>query len=122
MVTRAQRDANIAKLSAMGYTIAPDLPLERKIGALRTPREIALRLCAMDAVFTWVLQSEEDAPTERVKSYAERNNLREGMTEKERVIFFETERKEASVRKAMIVWNMENECALAWTLGFPHEP
>jgi hypothetical protein len=121
MVTRAQRDANVAKLHSMGYTIAPDLPLERSIGPLRPAREIALRLCGMDAVFTWVLQSETDAPEARLKAYAERSKLVEGMTEKEKIVF-ESPRSEAALQRDLIRWNMENECALAWALGFEDAP
>lgn len=121
MVTRAQRDANVAKLKSMGYTIAPDLPLDRAVGELRPAREIAMRLCAMDAVFTWVLQSETDAPTERVKGYAERSALAGAMTDKERVIF-DSPRVEATLHRDLIRWNMENEWALAWVLGFDREP
>jgi hypothetical protein len=122
MTARAEmRKRNVARLRELGFRVAPSLPVGRGHARLRAAREIAMRLCALDALFMWVSASEDDAPTNRVRAYADRSNLRAAMTGTERKLF-ETPRAKARAHVDTIGWRLENMWPLAWVLGFDKEP
>jgi hypothetical protein len=122
MDTGRIRGANISLLRRRGFRVAPSLPLERGKQALRPTGEIAARLMALDALFTWVCYPPDDVATSRVEQYIARNDLLTWMTPSERAIA-STER--AAARDAHIDdvgWRLENMWPLAWVLGFELEP
>jgi hypothetical protein len=88
MSTAKDRAANLATLKKRGFRVAKGLPLVRDaVDTLRPEREIALRLMALDAVFTWVADDGPGATTAKVRAYAKRNDLAKWMTTEERRIF-----------------------------------
>jgi hypothetical protein len=120
MVTPAQRTQNLAQLRARGFLPVDGLPLTHE-PKLRPAREIASRLCALDAGFVWVVESEEDVPEAKVRGYVERSRLEDAMTEAERAIW-RSPRDAARAHQPSIGWRLENEWALAWALGFETPP
>ena len=59
------------------------LPLPDVDQLVRPPAEVAARLMALDALFTWVAFPEQHAAATRVEKYLNRNGLREWLTEEE---------------------------------------
>ncbi len=122
MTSEALQTKVFADLNALGFTPAKSLPLPDLEAKLRPVGEIAGRLMALDALVTWVVFTEEDASTERVEQYIERNELWGWLTEEETEII-ETPRAEANAaHSGTIGWKLENMWALAWVLGFDLEP
>jgi hypothetical protein len=82
------RPASLKKLRQLGFAVARGLPVRRGVGqALRPAREIATRLMALDAVFTWVAEEEKVVAGRRVRAYAKRSALVDAMTRDERAMF-----------------------------------
>jgi len=121
MVTPARRKQHLDRLAALGFRAVESLPLRRGTGELRKPREIAVRLCAIDALFMWVVESEKNAPEAKLRAYAERSGLDVAMTEDERAIW-RGARTRARRHQGTIGWKLENEWPLAWALGFERAP
>lgn len=119
MVTRHVRATNLERLSGLGFVVADGLPLLREGRGVRTPREIATRLCAIDAVFTWV--TDPRVAEARIRGYAERSGLFFAMTDREREIW-KRDREQARAAQDTIGWKLENAWALAWALGFDPAP
>lgn len=117
------RDTNLALLARAGFRVAQWLPRERGAGnELRPLTEIAARLFALDALFTWVAFPEQSAASDRVRRYADANNARSWLTSAERDMF-ELPRQVAHERHVdSIGWRLENMWSLAWVLGFAAEP
>lgn len=116
------RKRNLAILAAEGFRVAPSLPFGDATPQLRPADEIAARLMALDALFTWVAFSEEDAAADRVCRYIERNSLLEHLTDEERGIA-QLPRPEAYKEHVdTIGWRLENIWSLAWVLGFDPPP
>jgi hypothetical protein len=114
------RAKNLATLKRMRFRAASSLPVLRSAVKLRPLDEIARRLMALDALFTWV--SQHQVPTAKVKAYAKTNKLVPWMTDKERAIW-KTAREPARARHvAVIGWRLENMWPLAWILGFSPAP
>ena len=80
MTKESLRARVFADLSAAGFHPAGSLPFPDMDARLRKPEEIAARVMALDALFTWVAFSEKDAASERVVQYIERNGLRDWLT------------------------------------------
>lgn len=119
---RALRKKTFAELEALGFQPANSLPLPDVGQGVRSPREIATRLMALQALFTWVVIPETAAATDQVKSYIDRNGLCEALTDEE-VGILEHPRAEAyDLHERNIGWKLENMWALAWVLGFEPEP
>jgi len=95
--------------------------LERDHRGLRSPLEIASRLCALDALFVWVVEEEAHVPEAGLRSYVERSALDASMTPEERAIW-ESPRAAARRHQSSIGWRLENEWSLAWALGFERNP
>jgi hypothetical protein len=109
------------KIKRSGFLVAPNLPI-RRWQRLRPSREIAVRLMALDAVYTWVAYPEGEVAGRRIRAYDQRNELRKWMTQVERRIF-SLPRKEAIDRhQGTIGWRLENMWPLAWALGFSAFP
>jgi len=122
----AVRKKSLAALTKGGFTVSPGLPTaghRRGVeGKLRPTREIALRLMALDALFTWTSAPEAAVKTDRLKAYIERNKLLDHLTKEEKAII-SLSRAEANKQHAgLIGWRLENMWALAWTLGFDPAP
>lgn len=122
VVTSPMRARNLELLGRLGFRVASSLPQERNDGApqLRPIREIAARLMALDALFTWVADLEVEP--DRITAYIERNGLAEWLTDEERPLV-EMPRDEAHEEHVdAIGWKLENMWGLAWVLGFDPEP
>lgn len=93
-------------------------------GKLRPVREVALRLMALDALFTWVNSPESSVSSDRLNAYIKRNDLQAHLTKDERVILALTRTEAHKLHNETIGWHLENMWALAWILGFnpPPEP
>ncbi|QUJ66655.1 DUF4272 domain-containing protein [Photobacterium sp. GJ3] len=119
------RKNHVAVLADDGFRVSPDLPLSHEkqpVWQLRSREEIAARLFALDALITWVLMTEENAPSERIRDYVVRNHLRDYMTEQERCIMDFQRESAAHWHTSTIGWRLENMWALAWVLGFEVKP
>jgi hypothetical protein len=119
-----RRAATFATLDARGFRPARWLPTERTVGrpehdVLRPVDDIARRLLALDALFTWVSQPRVDPG--RVRAYATRNHLRAAMTPDERALF-DASREQAAHAQGTVGWRLENMWPLAWALGFALVP
>ena len=122
MTGETLRAKTFADLEALGFRPARSLPPPDLDATLRPAVEVAARLMALDALFTWVAFPEESAASERVERYLDRNGLRDWLTgaEAEIVALPRPAAHEAHVDN--IGWKLENMWALAWVLGFEPEP
>lgn len=122
MTAESLRVKTFADLEAIGFRPAKSLPPPDVDVPVRPAAEIAARLMALDALFTWVAFPEESVATARVEKYMDRNGLRDWMTEEEAAVVAlpRAEAHEAHVDN--IGWRLENMWALAWVLGFEPEP
>ena len=117
------RQANLRQLTATGFRVAGSLPVKRdRRKAVRPAREIATRLMALDAVFTWACYSEEDASTKRVKAYIARNDLPALMTKEERTIIGFRRGRAHAEHGDTAGWRVESMWPLAWVLGYRKRP
>jgi hypothetical protein len=116
------RAKTFAALEALGFRPAKSLPLPDMDQPIRPAAEVAARLMALDALFTWVAFPAKAAATDRVEKYIDRNGLRDWLTEKESAVTAlpRAEAHESHVNN--IGWKLENMWALAWVLGFEPEP
>jgi hypothetical protein len=120
---KSVRAANLEVLRQAGFVVAQSLPTSRGGSvALRPAPEIARRLMALDAVFTWTCFPEEAAPALRVEGYIHRNELRGAMTDKERAIVDLPRVRAHEKHVGTVGWKLENMWPLAWVLGFPERP
>src|SRR5688572_19126977 len=86
-VTAAALRAKVfAELEELGFRPVRSLPDPDPGRPVRPPGEVAARLMALDALFTWVAYSEEDVATDRIESYLDRDGLRGRLTEDEAAI------------------------------------
>ena len=112
-------------LNAAGFQFANNLPTAGHRaaveGKLRPLREIASRLMALDALFTWVT-SPESVSTERLQAYIKRNALLDHLTGEEQEILSLSRADANSKHSNTIGWRLENMWALAWILGFDPAP
>jgi Domain of unknown function (DUF4272) len=111
-----------ADLRAAGFQPAESLPMPDMDAKTRPPQEIAARLMALDALFTWVAFPEENAAAERVVKYIERNGLRDWLTPQEAAILALDRAEAHEGHVDNIGWKLENMWPLAWALGFALEP
>lgn len=122
MTADALRSQVFSELEALGFRPAKSLPLPDTERPVRPPAEIAARLMALDALFTWVAFSETDAPTERLRGYIDRNRLLDWLTEEESEIIGLPREEAHENHVDAIGWKLENMWSLAWALGFEPEP
>src|SRR5262245_50610794 len=116
------RAKTFADLERLGFRPANSLPLPDMDQPVRRAAEVAARLMALDALFTWVAFPEKAAATDRVEKYVDRNGLREWLTEKETAIITLPRAKAHASHVDNIGWKLENMWALAWVLGFEPGP
>jgi hypothetical protein len=90
--------------------------------AVRAPQEVAARLLALDALFTWVTYTEEDVATDRIVWYLDRNGLRSWLTADEQAVVALPRADAHEAHVDTIGWKLENMWSSAWVLGFEPEP
>lgn len=117
-MTRAK---NLQTLKELGFTVSPALPTTREAATgLRSPVEIARRLCGLDAVCSWVMSTATDNPDEQIEAYVDDNDLD---LDGDDVEILQTPRQQAQQQFGDSVgWRLENMWPLAWVLGFPRLP
>ncbi len=122
MTAEALREEVFADLESLGFRPANSLPLPDVNVPIRPAAEVAARLMALDALFTWVVFPENAVATPRIEKYIDGNGLRDWLTAAEsRIIALtRTDAHESHVKN--IGWKLENMWALAWVLGFEPEP
>jgi hypothetical protein len=122
MKAAALRAKTFAELEKLGFRPAKSLPPPDIDQPIRPAAEVAARLMALDALFTWVAFPEKAVATDRLEKYIDCNSLRGWLTEEETAIIDlpRAEAHEAHVDN--IGWKLENMWALAWVLGFEPEP
>ncbi len=118
----AVRSKVFAELNSLGFRPAKSLPPPTGSSRLRPVEEVASRLMALDALFTWVCFSEQEAPSKRVLGYIERNRLLEWLSDKETDIVSLDRPVANELHADTIGWRLENMWALSWVLGFDPEP
>jgi hypothetical protein len=122
MTAEALRAKTFAELEKLGFRPATSLPPPDVGRPVRPAAEVAARLMALDALFTWVAFPEKSAATDRVKKYIDRNRLRDWLTEGEAAIIDLPRAEAHESHDDKIGWRLENMWALAWVLGFEPEP
>jgi Domain of unknown function (DUF4272) len=122
VTAEALRAAVFADLERRGFRPAKSLPLPDLGQPIRPAAEIAARLMALDALFTWVAFPENAVASERVEKYIKRNQLREWLTDGESKIVSLSRAEAHATHVNTIGWKFENMWALAWALGFDPEP
>jgi len=117
------REANLQILKKQGFKPAEWLPTERDApDKLRPLEERALRALAMLAVYAWASAPPEQVPDELVRGFVKDNGLEPWLTPDEREILALSRPKAHEQHSGTIGWKLEALWALAWTLGFEHEP
>ena len=122
MTAGSLRAKVFAELEELGFRPARSLPDPDPSRAIRPPDEVAARLLALDALFTWVAFSEEDVATDRIVSYLDRNGLRRWLTADEQAVVALPRADAHEEHVDTIGWKLENMWSLAWVLGFEPEP
>ena len=110
------RQANLARLEADGFSVAPSLP-EGRVGGVRPHREVAGRLMALKALFLRTVAPEQALPEALVAGYVERNGLEQFLTPDELQIWRTPRADAPRLHGNSIGWRLENIWALAWVLG-----
>lgn len=109
-------------LESRGFRPARWLPKPNLDAQLRPVKEIASRLMALAALFTWVSAPKDAVPAERLSQFIQRNHLRRGLTDEETAILTSPRNQARKDHLAEIGWKLENMWPLAWILGFEPEP
>ncbi len=122
MTAEQLRSKVFTDLEEKGFYPAKSLPLPDVGIAIRPAAEVAARLMALDALFTWVAYSEEDVASERLEKYIDQNRLRNWLVKDESKILTLSRTKAHKAHANNIGWRLENMWALAWVLGFEPEP
>ena len=120
------RDRSHAILSESGFHASPSLPTSEERdsvrGKARPVREVALRLMALNALYTWTCSPKYRSKSKTIKTYIERNDLKNHLTTEELAIL-SLPRAEANEQHAGSMGRkLENMWALAWVLGFDPAP
>ena len=120
------REHSFKILSKGGFHFAKSLPTLGHRGdvpgKLRPVREIALRLMALDALFTWVNSPESSISSQQLNNYLKRSDLRSQLTKDELEILNLSREEAHELHNNSIGWYLENMWALAWVLGFDPPP
>ena len=115
------RRESLQQLTELGFRPVVGLPLTGAT-TLRPPLEIAERLSALVAVYSWVALSDEEFDSSSLREFLARSDLTEHLTESESLML-RTPRGLASQRFASTIgWRLENMWPLAWVLGFEQNP
>jgi hypothetical protein len=116
------RRETFAYLESLGFRPAGSLPLPDVDRQARPAIEIEARLMALHAVYKWVTGPRIWFSTDRLRSYIERNRLREWMDEEESGIVSLGRGQAHKTHLNTIGWRLENMWPLAWALGFEPVP
>ncbi|MCA9060134.1 MAG: DUF4272 domain-containing protein [Planctomycetaceae bacterium] len=120
------REQNRAKLATGGFQAAGTLPtLNHRAGIsgnLRAPREIALRLMSLKALYVWVAAPADAVPSDRITAYVNKNQLHSHLTSGEQKILAMPREQAHAEFSNTIGWRLENMWALAWLLGYETPP
>lgn len=113
------RERSTKLLNEHGFTFAAWLPMrdESVIPTLRPIEEIAGRLAALNALFTYVTAPEHAVSSDALEAHIRGAALEEHMTEAEREIVKLSRKDAAEEHGNNIGWRTENAIALAWVLG-----
>ena len=115
------RKANLQELNEKGFRVAPSLPIGgTSARKLRPEPEIESRLKALRCYVLWVAAPDpEKAGTFKKLALGKYSNW---LTDEEKQVLA-LEQSDANQRYLdQIGWQIENMWALAWVLGFQHEP
>lgn len=120
------RKSSMATLAAGGFHAAESLPtLHHRAGVpakLRAPREIALRVMALKALFIWASAPESAVASEDIKTYVERNSLASHLTPEELKILSLPRQQALTQHGSTVGWRLENMWSLCWLLGYDTPP
>ncbi len=120
------RTSSMAILAAGGFHAAESLPtLNHRAGVpakLRSPRDIALRVMALKALFIWASVPESAVASDRIVGYVDRNGLRKHLTSTELKIISLPREQAMTQHGDTIGWRLENIWALCWLLGYNTPP
>src|SRR5262245_46661657 len=122
MNAKSLRKTVFAELEALGFRMAPSLPLPDVKRKVRPPEEIAARLMARDDHFTWAGIAEMFVPSKPVRRHIKENGLRNWLTKEECQIVKSPRHRAYAANAFCIGWKLENMWPLAWALGFGPEP
>ena len=122
MTAETLRARVFAELESLGFYPAKSLHFPNVNLAIRPAMEVAARLMALDALFTWVAFPEKAVVSERVDKYVGRNQLGEWLTDNESKIVSLPRARAHKLHVDNIGWKLENMWPLAWALGFDREP
>jgi hypothetical protein len=122
MTAQDLRSQVFAHLETLGFRPAKSLPFPDLDQPIRPATEVAARLMALDALFTWVAFPEQTVATARIDRYIDRNWLRDWLTKEESEIIGLSRMDAYTSHVDNIGWKLENMWALAWVLGFEPEP
>ena len=122
MTAESLRNQTFHDLATLGFRPARWLPLPDLDRSLRPAHQVAARLMALDALFTWVAFPKATVDSQRIVDYVDRNQLRDWLTEDEAAILDLSRRKAHATHGDNIGWKLENMWPLAWALGFDPEP
>jgi hypothetical protein len=118
------RQENLARLTTLGFTVAPGLPTARsdKPVRLRPLSEVATRLQTLAAVYFWA-----GVPERMVKDHVLEGAMLHGrlmdQAMNDDIEILDLTRAEAARKHGNTVgWRLENMWALAWVLGFERAP
>jgi hypothetical protein len=109
-------------LESRGFRPARWLPKPDVDAQLRPAEEIASRLMALAALFTWVSAPKDAVPAEQLSQFIQRSRLRRGLTDEEVAILTSPRAQARKDHLDNIGWRLENMWSLAWILGFEPEP
>lgn len=122
----AIRKKSLAILNKGGFQAATSLPTaghRRGVaGKLRSSREVAQRLMALNALFTWASAPEDAVSSNEVQKYVKQNDLLKHLTKEEAAIMSLSRAKALEQHAATVGWRLENMWSLAWALGFETAP
>lgn len=123
MTPETIRNENLDFLRQLGFKPADWLPLPYPDTEVRPERDVAMRLLALDAAFSWVTYPLEEADgTGRLRDYIKRNALHDWFSKDELEIISKSREEAHADFVDTIGWKLENMWALAWALGFTPAP
>jgi hypothetical protein len=118
----AIRKQVVAFLGERGFRPADSLPLPDMNRKIRPASEIAARLLALAALFTWASAPESAVASKKIQKHIKKNGLHDWLTEEEAEILSLSRDEAQEAHGNAIGWRLENIWPLAWVLGYESEP